>query len=73
MVAAVVPDLVVKLNVSPEVALTRKSSLPEVIEKKVAGVQAIEFPDQSTIANLDADRSLDEVILKAKQAVWQSL
>ncbi|MEM8830719.1 MAG: hypothetical protein AAGE96_15365 [Cyanobacteria bacterium P01_G01_bin.19] len=73
MVADVVPDLVVKLNVSPEVALTRKSSLPEVIEKKVAGVKAIEFPDGSSIANLDADRSLDEVILKAKHAVWQSL
>ena len=73
MVAAVAPDLVVKLNVSPEVALTRKSSLPEVIEKKVAGVKAIKFPDQSTITNLDADRSLDEVILKAKHAVWQNL
>ena len=73
MVATVVPDLVVKLNVSPEVALTRKSSLPEVIEKKVAGVKAIEFPDRSRIANLDADRSLDEVILKAKHAVWQNL
>lgn len=73
MVAAVAPDLVVKLNVSPEVALTRKSSLPEVIEKKVAGVKAIKFSDQSIIANLDADRSLDEVILKAKHAVWQNL
>lgn len=73
MVADVVPDLVVKLNVSPEVALTRKSSLPEIIEKKVAGVKAIKFPDQSTIANLDADHSLDEVILKAKHAVWQNL
>lgn len=73
MVEAVIPDLVVKLNVSPEVALTRKSSLPEVIEKKVAGVKAIEFPAQSTVANLNADRSLDEVILKAKHAVWHNL
>lgn len=73
MAATVAPDLVVKLNVSPEVALTRKSSLPRVIEKKIAGVKAIEFPEQTTITNLDADRSLDEVILKAKHAVWQNL
>ena len=73
MAETVAPDLVVKLNVSPEVALTRKSSLPEVIEKKVAAVKAIEFPNQTTITNLDADQSLDEVILKAKHAVWQNL
>ncbi|MGF1539585.1 MAG: hypothetical protein ACFCU5_03905 [Pleurocapsa sp.] len=73
MEATMPPDLVIKLNVSPEVALSRKSSLTEVIENKVAAVRAIKFPHQTTVTNLDADLPLDEVILQAKHTVWQNL
>jgi thymidylate kinase len=73
MAAAMPPDLVIKLNVSPEVALTRKQSLPELIEKKVAAIQALNFPAQTLVINLDADRPLDDVILQAKHAVWENI
>lgn len=73
MLETMPPDLAIKLNVSPEVALTRKQSVPELIEKKVAAIQALKFPAHTREINLNADGHLDEVILQAKQAVWENL
>ena len=68
------PDLVIKLNITPEVALTRKPETPsEVVHKKVAAVQALKFPSQTTVITLDAEQPLDKVLVKAKRAVWDSL
>ncbi|WP_143162115.1 hypothetical protein [Phormidesmis priestleyi] len=68
------PDLVIKLNVTPEVALARKPESPaEVVRQKVDAIRALEFPAQTIVVNIDATQPLDEVLLKAKQAVWETL
>ena len=68
------PDIVIKLNITPEVALARKSETPsEIVHKKVAAVQALKFPHQTTVITVDAEQPLDNVLVKAKRAVWNSL
>lgn len=74
MAANMPPDLVIKLNVTLEVALARKPESPaEVVRQKVAVIQSLQFPAQTTVVNIDATRPLSEVLLKAKWAVWESL
>lgn len=74
MATAMPPDLVIKLNVTPEVALARKPESPaETVCKKVAAIEALQFPSQTTVINIDATQPLSEVLLKAKWAVWESL
>lgn len=74
MVETMPPDLVIKLNITPEVALARKSETPsEIVHQKVAAVRALQFAPQTTIITLDAEQPLDRVLVKAKRAVWESL
>ncbi|HEY9622357.1 MAG TPA: hypothetical protein V6C78_18510 [Crinalium sp.] len=68
------PDLVIKLNVTPEVALTRKPESPaEGVRKKVAAVQSLQFPAQTTVVTIDATQPLDDVLVQAKWAIWENL
>ena len=68
------PDLVIKLNITPEVALARKSETPsEIVHKKVAAVKALNFPSQTAVITVDAEQPLDQVLVKAKRAVWKSI
>lgn len=68
------PDLIIKLNVTPEVALARKPDSPkEVVRKKVTAVQALQFSTDTTVVEIDATQPLPVVLLEAKQAVWQKL
>ena len=68
------PDIVIKLNVTPETALARKSETPpEIICKKVVAVQELKFPTQTNVITIDADQPLNNVLVTAKRAVWESL
>ncbi len=68
------PDIVIKLNITPEVAKVRKVETPdEMVHKKVAAVQSLKFPHQTTVITVDAEQPLDRVITTAKKAVWESL
>lgn len=68
------PDIVIKLNITPEVAKARKAGTPsEMVHKKVAAVQALKFPHQTTVITVDAEQPLDQVLVTAKRAVWESL
>ena len=67
------PDIVIKLNITPEVAKMRKAETPsEMIHKKVAAVKSLKFPLHTTVINLDAEQPLDRVLTTAKRAVWES-
>jgi thymidylate kinase len=68
------PDLVIKLKVTPEVAVERKPemTLPEVRRRSEA-VQSLRFPPQTVVLSVDTDAPLDEVLARAKQAVWRAL
>jgi len=71
--ANMAPDLVVKLIISPEVALERKPDhLLSEIEQKVAVVNSLHFLD-AKIISIDASASLEEVLLEVKRAIWQML
>jgi energy-coupling factor transporter ATP-binding protein EcfA2 len=68
------PDLIIKLNVTPEVALARKADSPaDVVRQKVAAVQALQFAAPTTVVEIDATQPLQDVLREAKRAVWQSL
>lgn len=64
------PDLVVKLDVSKEIALSRKPETDEKsLEKKIKAVRSMEFND-SEVITVDAEQELEEVVKEVKRAVW---
>lgn len=74
MVEKTPPDLIIKLNVTPEVALARKPNSPaQGVRKKVTAVQALQFSSDTTVVEIDATQPLQAVLQEAKQAVWKKL
>lgn len=71
--AALKPDLLVKLVVSPAVAHARKPdhSLSN-IARKCAITRELGF-EGVTVVSIDADQPLDQVMLAAKRAVWHHI
>jgi len=68
------PDLVVKLQVSPEVASRRKPETPqEQLRTGIDMVRRLQFPATTRVLELDAEQPLEQVILQAKRAVWESI
>ena len=72
--ALVPPDLVIKLHVPPEVALRRKPETPrEQVERGAQLLRELRWPATTRVVDLDATLPLDEVIVRAKRAVWDAL
>ncbi|MDZ4136355.1 MAG: hypothetical protein U1D06_12300, partial [Paracoccaceae bacterium] len=68
------PDIVVKLIASPAVALSRRPEMrPEEIELRIAAVRSLRFPDQTLVAEIDADRPFDEVSRSVRRLIWGGL
>jgi thymidylate kinase len=68
------PDLVIKLHVPPEVALTRKPETPrEQVLRGTRLVRDLTWPATTRVVDLDATQPLDQVILRAKRAVWEAI
>lgn len=68
------PDLVVKLHVSPEVASRRKPETPqEQLRTGIDMVKRMQFPGTTRVLDIDAEQPLDQVLLQAKRAVWESI
>lgn len=65
------PDLVIKLTVTPEVAISRKPEMQhdEIVRRNDA-VEAFSFPAETKVVKISADRPLAEVLLLAKKAIW---
>jgi len=73
-IEAVPPDLVVKLKVTAEVSLRRKSDTPiEQLRQKLRVVEELKFPDATRVITIDATQPFEEVLLAVKRAVWESL
>jgi len=67
----VCPDLVIKLDVPLETALARKSDMSrEEIDKRIKAVAAMSFPERTKVVVVPADLPLEEVLLRAKKAIW---
>jgi hypothetical protein len=68
------PDLVIKLEVSPEVAVGRKPemSLWEV-RRRIEAVKQLRFPPAVEVVEVDADAPFGEVCLAVRHALWRAI
>ncbi|WP_260927577.1 nucleoside triphosphate hydrolase [Novosphingobium sp. 9] len=67
------PDLVIRLNVSLEVALARKPDhRPSSLARKVADVPRLTF-EGAPIVDISADQPLEQVLAQAKAAITAKL
>jgi thymidylate kinase len=71
---AVVPDVVIKLDVSPEVSASRKQDVSlDSLARRVEVVNRVQFAGEARIVHLDANRPLEQVLLEVKRTVWEAL
>jgi hypothetical protein len=71
---AVVPDLVIKLHVSPEVSAGRKQDVSlDSLVRRVDAVKRVRFPEQTSVAHVNADQPIEQVLLEVKRAIWEAL
>jgi len=67
------PDLVVKLQVSPETAAAREPTMDRsVIRERIAAIQHLNFAARRVVT-IDAEQPLAEVIRRIKLEVWRLL
>jgi hypothetical protein len=67
------PDVVVKLCVSPGVALHRKRETgAREVERRVSAVLALQYP-RSAVVEVDADRPMADVGRAVREAVWSHI
>jgi thymidylate kinase len=68
------PDLVLRLQVSPGVALQRKPGMPaDQLRRETEIVRRLQYPAGTRIVDIDADQPFEEVLLRVKQAVWEAI
>ena len=68
------PRLVIKLHVSPEVAVARKPGMrAEEIQRRIGALVSLRYPAATRVVDLDADRPWEEVLLDCKARVWEIL
>jgi thymidylate kinase len=68
------PDLVVKLRVSPRVALARKPDMDVAeVTRRVAAVAALRFGRSVRTLVVDADAPIEQVLREVKAGVWREL
>lgn len=68
------PDLVIKLHVSPEVALARHADTPpDEVRRKIEIVRRLRYPAATVVADVVADRPLPDVLLEVKRLIWETL
>ena len=71
---AVVPDLVIKLQVSPEVSAGRKEDVSlESLARRAEVVNRVHFANEARVASLNANQPLEQVLLEVKRMVWEVL
>ena len=69
-----VPDLVLRLHVSPSVAAERRPEHdPADLRLRVEVADSLRFHTSAHVVDIDADKPQDEVLMAAKRAVWREL
>jgi thymidylate kinase len=68
------PDLVIKLVVSDDIALSRRPemSIAEV-RRRIDAISRLTFPNRVRVAEIKNDTAFDHVVLAAKRLVWEEL
>ncbi len=65
------PDLVVKLDLTAEVAISRKPEMSlEECNRRIAVIKGLVYPAATQTLLLDATEPLDSVLLKLKESIW---
>lgn len=65
------PDIVIKLEVTPEVALKRKTDSDiEEYRRRVVAIKSFSYPSTTKVVQLNADEPLEAVLIKAKYSIW---
>lgn len=68
------PDLLVKMDVTPEEARRRKpDTAPGEVERRRIAVRVIDYGPGCEVLEIDATRPLQEVLLHIKRAIWAEL
>ena len=68
------PDLVIKLVVSPDVALSRRPEMSIVeVRRRIDAINSLTFPNGVRVVEIKSDTALDHVVLTAKRLVWEEL
>jgi thymidylate kinase len=72
--ARLAPDLVIRLDVPPEVAARRRpaESLEE-LQRRREVVREVRYGENCRFCEIDASKPLDEVLLAVKRAIWRQL
>jgi hypothetical protein len=67
------PDIVVKLTVSPEVAMARKPDTSAwEVRRRVEAVRQLRFPSTVQVVEIDAEAPLAAVCLAVKRMIWRA-
>jgi thymidylate kinase len=70
----VVPDLVIKLRVSPEVSAGRKQDVSlDSLARRVEVVNRVQFASGAKVVQVDANQPIEQVLLEVKRSVWEAL
>jgi hypothetical protein len=65
------PDLVIKLIVSPEMALRRKPETgTDEVQRRVEALRTLQWAPPTRIVEIDADQPAERVFREVAQAVW---
>ena len=68
------PDLLVKLQVSEEVALARRPEMaPEESRRRIDAVRELAFGEQVETVTINAEEPLEAVLSTVKRSVWEKL
>ena len=68
------PDIVIKLNVTPEVACQRKQDMSlEEVSRRVNVVKNLRYPPETVIVEINADAPWPSVLLDVKRAIWEKI
>jgi hypothetical protein len=68
------PDLAIKLDVSPEVAVARKPDMALVeCARRRAAVASLDWGARCRHVSVDADQPLERVLAEVKRAIWAEL
>lgn len=68
------PDLVIKLDLPPEVAARRKPEMTlEELGRRRQAVRDVHYGETCRYAEIDASAPLEKVLLAVKRAIWEAL
>ena len=68
------PDLVVRLRITPEIAVARKPEMSESeVARRDAAIASMTWPDGTRVIDVDASQPLDAVLRQVLLAIWREV